>query len=76
MTIEGSRLFPGLDDFVQAQHSADLDTRDLLFSGVVAQFVALRIREDANESGVAVCNPLPENEASNENGEAGEDGAE
>src|ERR1700677_1423541 len=49
---------------------------DLLFRGVVAQFVAFRLCEDAEKRRIAIRYPMTENKTANEHGDAGQDGVE
>jgi len=48
----------------------------LLLRGVIAQLVALGLCEDAEECRIAVCYPMAEGKAANEDGDTGEDGIE
>jgi len=71
MVIERGCFFPGLDDFVESQHSADLYSRNLLLGSVVADFIALGFGQDAEERRVAICRPVPESRAADKNGHPG-----
>ena len=50
--------------------------RNLLLRGVIAQFVAFGLCEDAEECGIAFRYPMAEGKAANEDGDARKDGIE
>ena len=53
-----------------------LHAGNLLLRGVIAQLVAFRLGEDAEECWIAVRYPMAEGKAANEDGDTGEDGIE